>query len=357
MPDDPRPEIIPGVKVDDWFEKWVAYHCEVNPREDWESTRRSPFFWGNFKVQLRQTGVHDMDVAIEASNRVSAEQLRSKADHVRKVLDAAREIYAERRAAFDPMAGVAKDKDAAREEAKGCLDCGGDSGVASRYIHREFDGRFKTAAGHPLPIGSVVSFYCACAMGRWMRVAEVAEEEPRWGKGKEDKKAAKPHSSARRLPDLAAYPAMIRSMQSWDQERPDNQHCYHPDQWDAVHNVPITPHAWTRSTAHAHDHFRQLRARMAAGLRMPRPDAPPPALSLTPSQEQFVQSLDPASRVAFESMSSGRKAEALSLFRDQFNPSDVRRVLASLPATRPEPITPPPMTPEPESPDWDPSPY
>lgn len=233
-----------AASVESWFDGWAGFHMEVNPRDDWESLDAAPAFWGNWRSQFVRHGLHDAEVAIDASQRISLLELRKKGDHLRHLLEAATEVYRERRESFQSAHGVARSREAAQEEARGCLDCNGVSGIAIRYVHAELEGRFKTAAGRPLPFGASITFYCPCALGRWMKVAEAVEDEPGRKGGRKESKAAV-HATFRadkvKLPDLVDYPDLMRSMQPWNAEAPDTRFRFRPDDWDAYTGQPMAP--------------------------------------------------------------------------------------------------------------------
>lgn len=236
-----EPEPNPGVAVAAWFEKWAAFHRDVCPREDWGDLGKERYYWDNVKLQFVRRGIHDLAVAVEASRRVSVLELKKKGDHLAKLTESAVEIYRERREAHDPASGVPRTRADAELEAAGCLDCGGRSGIASRYVHAGLVGRFRTAGGHPIPFGHPVAMYCCCALGRWMRVAEAeADEGPSRGRKPWEEGKARVDKSLRvvRLPDLAAYPDLVRGEVPWS-DQPDNWACHHPDAWDGLHHRPM----------------------------------------------------------------------------------------------------------------------
>lgn len=210
--------------VEPWFAKFKVLLMAQAPRSDWPEGRAE--FWEYLQRSLAQAGPMTFDLAREALDRVQLKGLPFNLERLPKMLfDELQDIFKAR----NIVKPVADSRDDAERLSLDCDDCGGKTGLATRY-------RRKSRGPGVAP---TVQLYCRCPMGRWL---ERAHRE-----GLEESRAIR-----RRIPDLLD----------------------HPDFWDAFRDPPGLEDYRER-----YPDVATIRARMAANLqdRFDRNRAPRPA--------------------------------------------------------------------------------
>jgi hypothetical protein len=149
--------------VDDWFYDFYQSHTKRHPREnhpkgDWPDIEKpdGEAFYNGLRRLFVDRGIHDFDVATQASINLMATKLWSVADHPPALHAAAVEIYKARNAAGGGGVDLS-DRDSAALASKGCVYCEG-QGLAVVW------------ASEPDPerkISETSSAYCVCPIGRW----------------------------------------------------------------------------------------------------------------------------------------------------------------------------------------------
>lgn len=249
--------------VEDWFGPWLANHLLLHsqaklPEHDSEEATAVYAAW---MAAFKARGLHDHDVASEASSRLLATKHYPK-DHLAELIDLATLIYAERRAA---QGGVIDSMAAARAASLECRDCGG-SGFATRYLHHD--------AGPNRPRGVGMAYYCVCPAGRYVKRRHSEAPEP---------------ENRVRCEDLAQHPELQLRDVPWS-NLPDNKFRHRPSHWDESTGAPIVgplPVADYRVAAR-----RLAEARAANRLKAPAPNIVARASGVPQDGRSWVGGMD-----------------------------------------------------------------
>lgn len=151
--------------VDDWFfEPWLGEHVARHAKAGLPplGSPAGDAEYEGWRSNFVRRGVHDYDVATEASKALMGENLRHSSLHFPRLLELATEVYAARRLALS--AGLDPDSlDAAQLASARCEHCGNGTkgaGMVTVY-HPEPDAARK--------IPATVAAHCVCPAGRWLR--------------------------------------------------------------------------------------------------------------------------------------------------------------------------------------------
>lgn len=168
--------------VHEWFGDWFDRHKQRHPRADWPTPEESPEFFRGWTALFVRAGVTEGE-ADEASGLLMAAPPRFAGEHPQATVDTARIVRARRDA--DDRPPDLSCRESAEAASRDCDDCGGRTGLASRY--RRHSRGTADARGHARP--EVVVFHCRCALGRWVKAAHARQPE-----------------LSGRIPDLADHP-------------------------------------------------------------------------------------------------------------------------------------------------------
>lgn len=153
--------------VDDWFYGWYLGHTARHPRHDWPDldTDKGAVFYAGLRDLLVKKGVHDLDVATEASELMLDNPPKYLDQHGPALHAAAVQIFKAR--AADAAGNPIDDRESAAIASKACRYCDG-IGLAVVWASKP-DPEKK--------IGETASAYCICALGRWAE-ANHREKSP-----------------------------------------------------------------------------------------------------------------------------------------------------------------------------------
>jgi hypothetical protein len=145
-------------KVSDWFDDWATKHRARSGRTDWPtiSTEAGRAYWDNVESALVRHGA-TLEVADEASAAV-CEVPDVYPDKFLPFLVAAIKKLHSRMQSEAKGPGGLNTMDEAKAASKGCPDCEG-NGIAMRYVHADYLGRFVTPVGivcGTCPLGSLI---------------------------------------------------------------------------------------------------------------------------------------------------------------------------------------------------------
>lgn len=194
-------------KSDAWFGRWVVKHIAQNPRPDWPAPGSE--YWAGLQTTFLRHGVTET-VANEATLDMHATGLDYLSNHTPRLLEIIKHIWA----SSEVSGSCPADRDSAAEQSRGCIDCGGGTGLTIRYRHGSLT---KTS-------GRTITLYCDCPLGRW---TERSHSE----------KAKDIH---KRVYDLLAPEMEFLRLrpEEWSNKL-DNPWCYPPAAWDHKNNRPI----------------------------------------------------------------------------------------------------------------------
>lgn len=272
--------------VSKWFWDWVDYHIRVNPRSYWLPREEDFTFFSNWRRQFVLHGLHEVNDALDVSDRVSVLEIEEKSAFLPVLLQEFKNLLKERRDRFETEFGA--NLEAAQAAASGCLDCGGKSGFAIRWRHDSLKPGMSR----------YVTLYCLCAYGRAIRANHQKDD------------AAEAYRN--RIPDLANYPFMHRDIVPWS-AIPDNRYCYAPESWDKLNNRPIE---LPPGGLHA------LTAAPTQSVRDALRREPKSRAVLTGHQARFLGDMDPKLREFFRTIDGSDRAAALANFADDSRPFD-----------------------------------
>lgn len=189
-------------RVEEWIGEFIEFHTARCPRQDWppgdaESDR---VFWDAWRYQFVIKGV-TFDLVDEASRRLAGQPPQWLGDHLPSLLKSVAEIVKDR---AERTGGEKEDplKEASKES-RDCLDCSG-TGWATRFVHENLHGRFRTATDNPVPVGGSFAIPCGCPYGRQVAAA-----------------------AGRRL-TVADYPSLRLDFVEWS-DVADNAYRYRPE--------------------------------------------------------------------------------------------------------------------------------
>jgi hypothetical protein len=144
--------------VDDWFLDFYLDHTAGrHKRDDWPDldSHEGKVFYDGFRHLLVVRGVHDRDVAEEASVAMMGAKLWNVSDHPAALVAAAALIYQARGA--NGQGASLDDRESAALASRACTYCDG-IGMAVVWASRPDPAR---------KIAETSSAYCICALGRW----------------------------------------------------------------------------------------------------------------------------------------------------------------------------------------------
>lgn len=162
---------MPSPRLSDWFEDWLERHLQRHPSAGLPDPRTNTIYYDAWRNELRRRGVHERDVAEEASERLMAKK-HYPSDHFSSLVEFAVKIYAERRQAGDLDAPLGESTiEEVRRRCRDCEWCGG-QGLAPVHLraNREDDRTPRCVAAT-----------CVCAAGmatRRLYSADLARRTP-----------------------------------------------------------------------------------------------------------------------------------------------------------------------------------
>lgn len=165
--------------IDQWFWEFRKRHVQRFPRDDWPGIEDP--FWDSWRAAFVRHGVDEATAEAASESLVDGPPLFPDASRS-GCLEAARALLRQQQASAP---SAASSRDEAERLARECDDCGGKTGLATRYRH---------ASLRP-GIPATVQFYCRCALGRWV--------ERNHREGPEEARAVR-----RRIPDLLDHPGL-----------------------------------------------------------------------------------------------------------------------------------------------------
>lgn len=245
--------------VDDWFAGFLAEHLARHSGFGLPvlGSEEGVVLFASWRKVFIERGIHDLDVATAASERLTGETLKYPREHFPRLVELAIEVYKTRNAA--QTNGIEADSiEAARLISADCPHCSG-QGMTTVY--------------HPQPdpvnrVPESVSAHCVCPAGRWIR-RRIGETDA---------------ILLRRIPDLAD---VIERRTAWLLEMPGAD-----DYLDA-----------------SGDGFALIR-RLSASFKAERTDDRGNT-PLTAPEQRFVGRLTDADRRLFHGLTRSRRAELM----------------------------------------------
>jgi hypothetical protein len=165
------------MKVETWFEGFVARHVERIPRDDWRPPDSE--YWNTWRSAFVRHGVMP-DIAEESSRQLAEEAPKFPDQQLPALLEKIRMRMRMNAAQADPN----HDRGEAERLSFSCSDCAG-QGLTYRWV--------PDRPG-PCSQGSTL-LYCLCPMGRWLLRSHQANEASR-------------HATNGKLLDLADHPEL-----------------------------------------------------------------------------------------------------------------------------------------------------
>lgn len=112
--------------LSEWFAPWVARHIARHPNAGLPDPAANAVLYEAWRNELRRRGVHDAEVADEASERLMGTK-HYPAEHFAKLVELAVKVYADRRQAGDLDVRVGESPlEEARRRGRGCGWCHGE---------------------------------------------------------------------------------------------------------------------------------------------------------------------------------------------------------------------------------------
>lgn len=143
-------------KLGDWFADWARRHLRRHHAAGLPAFDAAHPMFEAWEAEFRQRGVHDEDVADEASTRLAGRKLRHSSEHFPTLVELAVAIYAERRGPAEPaetgMGG-------ARKRSKECPHCDGEGWTDAWWPEET----------RPAGVPESRSAFCVCEYGRAIR--------------------------------------------------------------------------------------------------------------------------------------------------------------------------------------------
>jgi hypothetical protein len=147
-------------KLGDWFSGWAERHVKRHPAAGLPAFDDDHPMYVAWEAEFRIRGIHDEDVAEEASTRLAGRKLRHSSEHFPTLVETAVAIYAERRGPAEP---VETGMGGARKRSKDCPYCDGEGWTDAWWPEET----------RPAGVPESRSAFCACEYGRAIRAQQM----------------------------------------------------------------------------------------------------------------------------------------------------------------------------------------
>lgn len=147
--------------VNEWFFDWALEHRARHPHAFLPTLESSEgeTLYEAWRSSFVHKGIHDLEIATEASKLLTGETLKAPRDHFPRLCELAVGLYKARDAAASPSGAADNGREAAEAASKDCPHCGG-SGWA-------WVSRLVPSYNESIPVNART--YCVCRHGQWLR--------------------------------------------------------------------------------------------------------------------------------------------------------------------------------------------